>query len=79
MKNLKIKITLLNWKSKEVYTMNIDSLETDFYKQVYCEIKKTFLNNGLNVEWIVYLCNLSANKNLNNFSLHSYELINTNK
>ena len=79
MKNLKIKITLLNWKSKEVHSMCIESLESDFYNQSYCELKKTFLNNGLNIDWILYLCNLLSNKNLNNFSFHSYELINTKK
>ncbi len=74
MKYLKVEVTLLNSNTKELFKTNIETLKSDFYLQRYCEVQKTFLSEGINIDWIVYLCNLQQIRDLNNFELNSYQI-----
>ena len=74
MEYLKIEVTLLNSNTKELFKTNIETLKSDFYLQRDCEAQKTFLCEGINIDWIVYLCNLQQIKDLNNFELNSYQI-----
>jgi hypothetical protein len=74
MEYLKVEVTLLNSNTKELFKTNIETLKSDFYLQRYCEVQKTFLSENINIDWIVYLCNLQQIKDLNNFELNSYQI-----
>ena len=74
MEYLKVEVTLLNSNTKELFKTNIETLKSDFYLQRYCEVQKTFLSEVINIDWIVYLCNLQQIKDLSNFELNSYQI-----
>ena len=74
MQYLKVEVTLLNSNTKELFKTNIETLKSDFYLQRYCEVQKTFLSEGINIDWIVYLCNLQQIRDLNKFELNSYQI-----
>jgi hypothetical protein len=74
MNKLQIEVTLINYDSKEVINTVIKSTETDFYIQKYCETKQVYTNEGINTDWVIYLCEKKLSKRLTNFNAQSYQI-----
>lgn len=75
MNKIKIQITLIDLSKKHIIETQIETLETDFYIQKYCINKEIFINDGLDVSWVFYLCEKKIKQNLNNYYIQSYKII----
>lgn len=67
----KFELTFLNYKTKDIIYVNVESIITDAYihKQGYLELINTFCPD---VNWLTYLAEKKLNKKLNSYDLDSY-------
>tara|TARA_R110001632_G_scaffold8733_1_gene34715 strand:+ start:352 stop:573 length:222 start_codon:yes stop_codon:yes gene_type:complete len=73
MKNLEL--TFINYNTKDIININVESTIMDAYihNQGYLEMINT---SHPNIDWLTFLAEKKTNKNLNQYNLHSVDLLN---
>jgi hypothetical protein len=78
MKQLKFKLTFLNWDKKKFLDVDVNSTYTDaiIHEQGYLKLIDTGFPN---IDWLTLLAEKKLNLKLNEYNLHSYDIINKQK